>query len=54
MPYQVARKRVEAISKIFQKGKIQLPAVVRDSLNVGDGDKIIWIIDDGKWVVDKA
>lgn len=55
MPYQpVVKKRVEAISKLFQKGKIQLPAVVRDSLRVEDGEKILWINENGKWVVEKA
>lgn len=55
MPYEPThKKRIEAISKVFQKGKIQLPAVIREALNIKDGNKIIWIIEDGKWVVEKA
>lgn len=55
MPYEPApQKKIEAISKLFQRRKIQLPAVVCQSLNVKDGEKIVWIIQDGKWIVEKA
>lgn len=55
MPYTPsAKKHVEAISTIFQKGKIQLPAEIRKSLDLKDGDKLLWIIEDGKWCVEKA
>lgn len=55
MPYTpTPPKRIEAVSKLFQKRKIQLPAVVCKSLGVKDGEKIVWIIQDTKWVVEKA
>lgn len=55
MPYEPAHpRRIEAISTLFGKGRVQLPASIRKSLNVKDGEKIVWIIQDGKWVVEKA
>lgn len=55
MPYEPTYPHhVEAVSKVFQRGKIQLPSIVRRGLNVKDGEKILWIIQDGKWVVEKA
>lgn len=54
LPYEPAHpKKIEAVSKIFQL-KVQVPAVVRKSINVTNGDKIVWILQDGKWVVEKA
>lgn len=50
----ITTRRIEAVSKLFQRRKIQLPAIVCKSLNVKDGEKIIWILQDEKWVVEKA
>lgn len=55
MPYRITPgKKIEAISTLFQKGKIQLPSEVRNSLGVKDGDKVLWIREDGKWTLEKA
>lgn len=54
MPYSPAHpKKIEAVSKIFQL-KIQVPSTVRKSLNLTNGDKVVWIQQDDKWVVEKA
>ena len=45
--------RVIQVSKIFQKGKTQIPDEVRTLLKVVDGDKIVWIESaDGKILVE--
>lgn len=54
LPYEMRIKKIEALSKIFAKGKIQLPSIVRKSLNLADGEKIIWVMQDGRWYVEKA
>jgi AbrB family looped-hinge helix DNA binding protein len=55
MPYALApQKHTIAVTTVFQKGKIQLPAEIRKAFNVKDGDKIVWVIIDGKYVVEKA
>lgn len=40
--------------KIFQRGKTQIPAEVRRDLELKDGDRLLWIIEKGKWTVEKA
>jgi len=37
---------VLAVSTIFQYGKTTVPKKVRSRLNVEDGDKLIWSVDD--------
>jgi bifunctional DNA-binding transcriptional regulator/antitoxin component of YhaV-PrlF toxin-antitoxin module len=51
--YQETRK-IHAISKLYQKGKTQIPSEVRRSLGLADGHKILWIVEGGKWVIEKA
>jgi len=46
--------RVIAISTIFQRGKTQVPAEVRELLNIGDGDKILWVQEGGRIYVEPA
>ena len=51
--YQPSR-RIEAVSRVFQKGKTQVPSVVRKELGARDGDNLVWIREEGKWVVELA
>lgn len=44
----------KAISKVFQKGKTQVPLIVRNSLRLIDGDKLLWFAENGKIVVELA
>jgi len=37
---------VLAVSTIFQYGKTTIPKQIRTKLNIDDGDKLIWSIDD--------
>ena len=39
---------------MFQGGKIQVPSEVRRSLGMKDGDKLLWIMYEGKWVVERS
>jgi AbrB family looped-hinge helix DNA binding protein len=47
-------KRLVAMSKVYQHGKTQIPAEVRKALGLKDGDKILWIVESGKWVIERA
>jgi hypothetical protein len=40
------KESVFAVSKIFQYGKTTVPKPVRVRLDVKDGDKMIWSVDD--------
>jgi len=46
--------RLLAVSTIFQRGKTCVPVDVRRSLDVEDGDKLIWILDDERIYVESA
>jgi bifunctional DNA-binding transcriptional regulator/antitoxin component of YhaV-PrlF toxin-antitoxin module len=51
----VARSvRIEAVSKVFQNGKTQVPREVRRSLGLEDGDKMVWVLDGDRWIVRNA
>ena len=45
---------VIATSKVFQRGKVQLPSEVRERLNLKDGDKVVWFQFQGRIYVRKA
>jgi len=57
--YEEAKKRylviqdVLAISKLFQRGKTQVPKEVRNALGLKDGDKILWFSQDKRIYVEK-
>jgi bifunctional DNA-binding transcriptional regulator/antitoxin component of YhaV-PrlF toxin-antitoxin module len=53
MRYEQTR-RIRAISKVYQRGKTQVPSEVRKALGLEDQDRILWIIENGKWTVEKA
>ena len=44
----------KAISTIFGNGKVVVPLEVRNSLGIVDGDKLLWIVEDGHWVIERA
>jgi len=44
----------KAVSRIFQRGKSQVPLMVRNHLGVKDGDKLLWIIYGDKWMIERA
>jgi len=52
------RRHIETIlsvSKIFQYGKTTIPKEVRLRLDIGDGDKLVWSLDDvGSIMVSKG
>ena len=47
-------KKIHAISKVYQKGKTQVPSEVRRKIGLIDGDKILWIVKDGNWIIERA
>jgi hypothetical protein len=52
--YEKARIGMEAIiaiSKVFQYGKTTIPKEVRLKLDVQDGDKILWLMDENDNIV---
>ena len=44
----------EALSTVFQRGKSQVPLVIRDLLGISDGSKIVWKLKDGEIFVEVA
>jgi len=47
-------RKIRAVSTLYQRGKTQVPSEVRKSLGAKDGDKLLWILDGNKWVVERA
>ena len=53
MTYRETRK-VIGLSKLFQRGKTQVPSEIRKLLQIKDNDKLLWISEDGKIIVERA
>lgn len=53
MTYEVTRK-ILGLSTLYQRGKTQIPSKVRKRLNLNDGDNIIWIVIEGKIIVERG
>jgi len=54
MTYKKTRRLID-ISKIYQRGKTQIPSEVRKILNLKDGDKLLWYEEEnGKITVEKV
>lgn len=52
--YIMTSREIIDTSTIFQRGKTQVPVEVRKILGIEDGEKIVWILDSGKIVIDSA
>ena len=52
--YIMTSRKIIDTSTIFQRGKTQVPVEVRKFLGIEDGEKIVWILDSGKIVIDSA
>lgn len=48
--YQPTESIVD-VSKVFGRGKTQIPSDVRKTLGLKDGDKIVWKLENGKMTV---
>jgi len=42
----VVSTEILAVSRVFQRGKTQVPKEVRKALGVNDGDNLVWRLDD--------
>jgi bifunctional DNA-binding transcriptional regulator/antitoxin component of YhaV-PrlF toxin-antitoxin module len=51
--YQQTQK-IRAMSKVYQRGKTQIPSEVRRDMGVQDDDRLLWILKNGKWFIEKA
>jgi AbrB family looped-hinge helix DNA binding protein len=47
-------EKIIALSRVYQRGKTQVPKEVRDILGIEDGDKVLWLFESGKLIVRKA
>ena len=47
-------RSIVAVSKIFQHGKTVVPAEVRRNLGLEDGDRLVWIFENGRWIVESS
>lgn len=52
--YMVSNRRILDTSTIFQKGKTHVPISVRGLLNLSDGDKILWVLEDDNIFIESA
>lgn len=50
----VSNRRILDTSTIFQKGKTHVPISVRGLLNLSDGDKILWVLEDDNIFIESA
>jgi len=51
--YQVNRKLL-GLSKIYQHGKTHVPSTVRELMTLKDGDRLLWVVENGKIAVEIA
>jgi len=51
--YQVNRK-ILGLSKIYQHGKTHIPSEVRELMAVKDGNRLLWVVENGKIAVEVA
>jgi len=42
----VVSTEILAVSRVFQRGKTQIPKEVREVLQLKDGDNLVWRLDD--------
>jgi bifunctional DNA-binding transcriptional regulator/antitoxin component of YhaV-PrlF toxin-antitoxin module len=47
-------EQIVATSKIFQKGKTQVPSQVRKELDLKDGDTLVWIKSGKRYMVERS
>ena len=47
-------EQIVATSKIFQKGKTQVPSQVRKELDLKDGDTLVWIKIGERYAVERS
>jgi len=47
-------REVLAVAKVYANGRIVLPGVVRRMLGVSDGDRVVFVAEDGRIVVEPA
>lgn len=52
--YAMVSKRIIGVSSLFQRGKTHIPVDVRNILNVEEGDKIVWVLENGKLYIKSA
>lgn len=43
-----------AVSRVFGRGKTQIPSDIRKIMLLKDGSRVVWKIEDGKIVVENA
>lgn len=51
--YQATESTID-VSKVFGRGKTQIPSDVRKILGLKDGSKIVWKLENGKMTVGLA
>lgn len=48
------KEQIVATSKVFQKGKTQIPSQVRRELDLKDGDIMVWIKMGERFIVERS
>lgn len=52
--YTISGKHIIDTSTIFQKGKTHVPINVRIMIGIDEGDKLVWIFEDGRIYVEPS
>ena len=42
---------IVAVTKVFSRGQTHIPVEIRKRLKIRDGDKIVWIEDNGRFYI---
>lgn len=49
-----SRRNLLNVSRVFQRGKTQVPRDVRDALELVNGDKLFWFLEGGRVYVENS
>jgi len=48
------QERVVAVTKVFNRGQTHIPSDIRRELKLKDGDKVVWVEENGRFFLKKA
>jgi len=48
------KRKILATSTVYQRGKTQVPKEVREILELDDGSRIVWLLEDGEILIKNA
>ena len=46
--------RIIGVRTLQDRGRVQIPKLIRDKLKLSDGDQVYWVESEGKYLIMKA